>query len=240
MTTSFAPFDSLSVVIPTYNRAALLPAAIASVRAQAHPALELIVVDDGSTDETAEIVRARGDVDLYVRQENAGPAAARNAGIRRAHGEWIGFLDSDDLWTPDALRLHAQAVAEHGAQPIVLGESRFENLDGSAPDPARVPPAKVSGVSAERYRYLLQCHFGSAFFRRSVFDEIGLLDESLRFREDREFFQRAQTAGIPMLRHSGVVQVRRFHDFNMTLDTDQMTFATPRFLKRALDLRRRK
>lgn len=86
MTTPFNSFASLSVVIPTHNRAALLPAAIASVRAQAHPALELIVVDDGSTDETAEIVRARADIDVYVRQESAGQAAARNAGIRRAGG----------------------------------------------------------------------------------------------------------------------------------------------------------
>ena len=86
MTTPFNSFASLSVVIPTHNRAALLPAAIASVRAQAHPSLELIVVDDGSTDETAEIVRARADIDMYVRQESAGQAAARNAGIRRAGG----------------------------------------------------------------------------------------------------------------------------------------------------------
>lgn len=164
--------------------------------------------------------------------------ATRGFGARG--GEWIGFLDSDDLRTPDALRLHAQAVAEHGAQPIVLGESRFENLDGPAPDPARVPQPLSGELPAERARYLLQCHFGNLICRRSVFDEIGLLDESLRFREDREFFQRAQTAGIRMLRHTGVVQVRRFHDFNMTLDTDQMTAAMPRFLKRVLDLRRRK
>jgi glycosyltransferase involved in cell wall biosynthesis len=228
----------MSVVIPTYNRAALLPAAIASVRAQAHPALELIVVDDGSTDDTAAVLQARDDVDVFVRQTNAGPAAARNAGIRRARGEWIGFLDSDDVWTPDALRLHAQAVAEKGVQPIVLGESRFENLDGSAPDAAQLPPVEVPGVSAERRRYLLQCHLGSALFQRCVFDEIGLLDESLRFREDREFFQRTQTAGISMLRHESMVHVIRLHDRNMTLAKDQMMAATPRFLKRVLDLRR--
>jgi len=232
-------FPSLSVVIPTWNRAALLPAAIASVRAQGHPSLELIVVDDGSTDETPALLRVRNDVDVVIHQDNAGPAAARNAGIRRARGEWIGFLDSDDLWTPDALRRHAAAVVEHGAHSIVLGESCFTGVDGSAPDPAWLPADDPpTGVSAERYRYLRQCHLGSALFSREVFDRIGLLDESLRFREDREFFQRAETASISLLRHDAQVHVIRIHDRNMTQDTDRMMSATPRFLKRVLELRR--
>jgi glycosyltransferase involved in cell wall biosynthesis len=235
-------FPRLSVVIPTWNRAALLPAAIASVRAQAHPALELIVVDDGSTDDTAAVLRVRNDVDVVLRRSNGGPAAARNAGIRQARGEWIGFLDSDDLWTPDALRLHAQAVAEKGVQPIVLGDARFTAVDGSEADPSWIPAVEPpsSGVSAERYRYLRQFHLGSALFVRSVFDRIGMLDESLWFHEDREFFQRAELAAVSMLRHDGIVQVRRIHDHNMTRDTERVMATTPRFLKRALDLRRRK
>jgi GT2 family glycosyltransferase len=143
------------------------------------------------------------------------------------------------LWTPDALQLHATAVAECGVQPIVLGESRFENLDGSFFDVVRLPRPFSANLSADRTRYLFQCHFGNLICRRSVFDEIGLLDESLRFHEDYEFFGRAERAGVAMLRHRGVVQVRRFHDQNMTLAVDEVKSTTARFLKSTLDLRRR-
>ena len=90
---------SVTVVIPTYNLAALLPEAIASVRAQQWPKLEIIVVDDGSTDNTESVLRdlAR-DGDLrWFRQDNAGAAAARNRGVANATGEWIAFLDADDV-----------------------------------------------------------------------------------------------------------------------------------------------
>ncbi len=93
---------TVSVIIPTYNRAAWLPHAIDSVLQQERPPDELIIVDDGSEDETPEIVRRYADV-IYVQQEQKGPSAARNTGVEIASGEWVAFLDSDDRWLPKKL-----------------------------------------------------------------------------------------------------------------------------------------
>jgi glycosyltransferase involved in cell wall biosynthesis len=89
-----------SVVVPTYNRAALLGEALDSILAQEGPKLEILVVDDGSTDDTARLAGAYGDRIVYLHQERQGPAAARNLGVARARGDWIAVLDSDDLWLP--------------------------------------------------------------------------------------------------------------------------------------------
>src|SRR5258708_5999676 len=99
------PFN-VSVVIPTYNRRAVLLRAIQSVLEQEVPVFEIIVVDDGSTDETSDIDFAAIDLRIqYIRlRENRGGAVARNTGIENARGNWIAFLDSDDLWLTDTLR----------------------------------------------------------------------------------------------------------------------------------------
>jgi glycosyltransferase involved in cell wall biosynthesis len=109
-----------SVVIPSYNRANLLSRAIASVREQQFTDYEIIVVDDGSQDGTRERLQGVRSQIRYLWQENRGPGAARNAGIRAARGDYIAFLDSDDLWFPWTLSVFAQAMAEHG-QPAILG-----------------------------------------------------------------------------------------------------------------------
>lgn len=93
----------VSVIVPTYNRAHLLPRALDSVLDQTHANLELIVVDDGSTDDTPEILAAYGDRIRVICQANSGVSAARNAGIRASRGEFVALLDSDDTWTPDKI-----------------------------------------------------------------------------------------------------------------------------------------
>ena len=94
---------SISVVIATYNRASLLPETLDAVLAQRFRDFELIVVDDGSTDETQQVLKPYGDRVRYFYQENSGPSAARNLGVRHARGEWIAIQDSDDLFAPDHL-----------------------------------------------------------------------------------------------------------------------------------------
>ena len=101
----------VSVVVPTYNRAELLKEALESIRSQTLPPLEVVVVDDGSTDHTAHICAALGQSIRYIRQDNGGPAAARNTGIRDARGEWIAFCDSDDVWVADKLAVQMEALA---------------------------------------------------------------------------------------------------------------------------------
>lgn len=106
--------SSITVVIPTYNRAEWLPATVESVLQQTRPADEVLIVDDGSRDDTETVCRAFPAPVRYVRQANAGVSAARNRGVREARGEWIAFLDSDDLW--DRAKLEVQ-MAAHAAAP---------------------------------------------------------------------------------------------------------------------------
>lgn len=106
--------STVTVVVPTYNRAGWLPATVASVLQQTRPPDEVLVVDDGSTDDTEAVCRAFPPPVRYLRQRNAGVSAARNHGVREARGEWIAFLDSDDLWEPAKLEVQ---LAAHAAAP---------------------------------------------------------------------------------------------------------------------------
>src|SRR5690242_14976762 len=113
---------SVSVIIPTYNRARFVGEAVASALAQTLPPLEVIVVDDGSTDDTADVVARLNDPRVvYLRQENAGPATARNTGVEAARGDLIALLDSDDRWLPRKLELQVPLFEGDGKIGLVYG-----------------------------------------------------------------------------------------------------------------------
>src|SRR5215831_13254013 len=111
--------EPISAIIPTFNRAGVVGRAVESALRQSYPPREVIVVDDGSTDETPEVLRGYGAAIRYVPQENSGASAARNRGIALARHPWIAFLDSDDYWTPDYLARMAEAI------DATAGEARF-------------------------------------------------------------------------------------------------------------------
>lgn len=119
-----------SVVIPAFNAAATLAHAIESVRAQTWPAHEIIVVDDGSTDATAEVAHQFADVRL-IRQANSGVSVARNAGAAAASGDWLAFLDADDSYAPDRLRLHAEWIAEDPTLDFLTGDYEYRDAAGT-------------------------------------------------------------------------------------------------------------
>lgn len=122
----------VSVVLPTYNRATLVGRAIDSALSQTAAELcEIIVVDDGSTDNTAEVVAAYGSRVRYLRQPNAGVSAARNAGIAASTGEFIAFLDSDDLWEPDKIERQLAALRRWPEAVLVGGRAADRFADGS-------------------------------------------------------------------------------------------------------------
>ncbi|HEX7972169.1 MAG TPA: glycosyltransferase family A protein [Thiobacillus sp.] len=119
-----------SVVIPAYNAAATLARAIESVRAQSWPAHEIIVVDDGSTDATAEVARRFGDAVRLIRQQNSGVSVARNAGAAAATGDWLAFLDADDWYAEDRIKLHAGWIADDATLDCLTGDYDYRNDAG--------------------------------------------------------------------------------------------------------------
>ena len=120
----------VSVVIPTYNRATELPSAIESVLGQTYPSVEVIIVDDGSTDGTEALIQTRFPRVRYLRQSNRGPAAARNAGIKAASGPYIAFLDSDDRWMPQKLERQIGLLRERPEVGLVFSTVRFVSRRG--------------------------------------------------------------------------------------------------------------
>src|SRR6266496_3667581 len=146
---------TVSVVIPTYNRACWLGDAICSVLQQSHPALEILVVDDGSTDHTKELCAQFGSRVRHIPQEHAGAAVARNRGLQEVRGEYVAFLDSDDLWEPRKLETH---LAVHRALPQVgwsMSDSQVIDVEGRPLPPPQgfvrsFPVFRDLGVEPER------------------------------------------------------------------------------------------
>ncbi len=185
------PFSStpVSVIIPTHNRAGFLAQAIDSVLSQTYTNFELIVVDDGSTDETTALLASYGTALTSLRQENRGPAGARNAGITAARHSLLAFLDSDDLFTRDKLALQVAAME---AQPELLishtQEIWFRNGQHLN---QKKRHAKEGGDIFARSLELCVVGMSTVMARRELFDRVGLFDESFPCCEDYELWLRA-------------------------------------------------
>lgn len=191
----------VSVVMPAYNAGPYLEAAIRSVLEQDYPAVELIVVDDGSSDGTPEFAAGFGERVRVLRQRNAGPAAARNRGMAAARGELVAFLDADDVWLPGKLRAQVDHLRSHPEVGIVYGAFlRWSAGPDGSFGPPPVPPGADPGVPLVReqsgwiYTGLLFdniVHVITAMLRKPVVDRLGGFDESLRTGEDYDFWLRA-------------------------------------------------
>jgi hypothetical protein len=120
-----------SVIVPVFNGARTIGRALDSVLGQTHPAHEIIVVDDGSVDDTGAVVEGYGDRVRYLRQPNAGVSVARNRGVAEASGDWLAFLDADDWYLPDRLRWHAQWIERDPGLDFLTGEYEYRRPDGS-------------------------------------------------------------------------------------------------------------
>ena len=196
MTSAQAPV-TISAVIPAYNRGALIGRAIESVLAQSRPPEEIIVVDDGSTDDTAERVRAFGDRVRYVFQPNGGGAAARNRGVEEARGEWIAFLDSDDTWLPEHLRLMEAAIVQtHGRAGFYFGDTQRTAAEGHrrlwdiAGLSVRAPNERRDDASQWVMMKVQPMMLQSAVFDRDAYRAAGALETRLVRRHDTHLFLR--------------------------------------------------
>lgn len=195
----------ISAIMPVYNGAAFVAAAIESALGQTHAPLEIIVVDDGSTDASARIVQGFGDRLTYTYQPNRGPAAARNRGLQSAHGAIIAFLDADDLWPAGKLAHQSRRLAADATLEVVLGHTQFvEQADEKG--------EALTLINEPYPQYLL----GSALFRRSAFIRVGEFDETLRYCDDWDWFLRAQDLQVSMQMDQEVALYYRRHRNNLT------------------------
>jgi len=175
----------ISVIIPTYNRALLLQNAIKSVLNQTHKVDEIIVVDDGSTDNTQEVLKSFNV--KYIYQENQGVSAARNTGILHAQNEWLAFLDSDDIWHEKKIEHHATFHAkEHTILASYTDELwiRNQKIISLKNHQQKVQPTFLNSMKV--------CKIGASTFfcHQCVFEAIGTFDESLKACEDYDLWLR--------------------------------------------------
>ena len=186
----------ISVIIPCYNRAHLLPRCLDSVLAQEFRPLEIIVVDDGSTDSTRSLLQGSYPGIRIISQENKGVSAARNAGISAAKGDWLAFLDSDDTWFPAKLGRQIQAVeASPGSNIVHTDEIWIRN--GVRVNPQR-KHRKYGGSIFKHCLPLCVISPSSVMIHRRVFDQVGLFDETLPVCEDYDLWLRI-CARMPVL-----------------------------------------
>ena len=187
-TPDHASHPLVSVVIPTYNRCEWLSRAIDSVLGQTYTRFELIVVDDGSTDETSDLLKAYGRNIRVIRQENTGVSGARNAGIRTARGELIALLDSDDSWLPEKLE-HQVNFFRSSADAMICQTEEIWIRSGKRVNPKK-RHRKFSGMIFEKTLPLCLVSPSAVMMRASLFREVGLFDEDLPACEDYDLWLR--------------------------------------------------
>jgi glycosyltransferase involved in cell wall biosynthesis len=180
--------DSVSVVIPTYNYGRYVTEAIDSALGQTYQPVQVIVVDDGSTDDTEVRLSPYAERIHYIRQENGGLSAARNTGIKHAIGEWIALLDADDLWHPQKLETQLKAVRGRKDVGLVGSPSATFRVDSPLPAP------DTHELTVKDFVLSSRMGPSSALIRRQCFEVVGFFDETLRSVEDRDMWLRIATS----------------------------------------------
>jgi len=223
----------VSVIIPTYNRAAYIADAIRSVQAQTYAKVQIIVADDGSTDDTAAVVSEFGDSVAYLRLAHRGqPAATRNSGLSKATGDFIAFLDSDDLFLPGRLAKQVSALAAHGDAGLAYSDGYFFREDPETPTGHVLDgmPTPTGDALAD----LLRGNFLTSpvvLIRRSCLDSVGLFDERPEFFavEDYDLWLRI-AARFPFIHVPGDVAAIRRHGGSISRDVAALRMGTLRVL----------
>jgi len=229
---SAMPSPTVSVVIPSYNRARFLPAAVHSARSQTRPCLEIIVVDDGSSDNTEQVVTALGGEVRYVRQANAGPAAARNRGIQEARGDLVAFLDTDDRWLPEKLSRQVAIIEREPSVVLVSADMAVEDDTGARWTDSNFAQRGLAALFAsldgrpipDAPQLLLRINFintSTVLVRRDVLLELGGFDPRLRYGEDLELWLRI-AAHHCIACEPSVQEIRVEHAANVTKSIEPM------------------
>ena len=203
----------VTCIIPAYNAAPYLAAAVESARAQRYRPVEIIIVDDGSTDGTPDIAKGFGDAVTAVRQANQGPVVARNRGLDSANGAYIAFLDADDLWLPN--KLTRQMACFQARPDLALCLSSMQNFSGPAPD------AAAGRAAPETLSEPLPAGLQGALIQRSLFEQIGRFDTALAYKDGVDWLVRATESGAPVETIADVTLYRRVHETNRSRGRDR-------------------
>jgi glycosyltransferase involved in cell wall biosynthesis len=195
---------AVTVIVPVYNAAEYLEEALNSIRRQSLCPEQIIVVDDGSTDGSADIAREVGKDILVIQQRNLGPGSARNRGLELATGSHIGFLDADDFWEPECLALQLSRLSLCSRAQIAWGLTAIEVCPGGR---------RHSSYGPGSHRIV---SVGSMLFHRDVFSRTGKFAEDIRFGEDSDLWIRVREQDIGIVQHDAIVQTYRRHANNMT------------------------
>lgn len=213
-------YPKISVVVPTYNHARYVAEGVRSILAQNYANLEVLVVDDGSTDNTREVMAQFGEPVRYIWQANRGLSGARNSGIEAATGEYIALLDADDFWEPNFLATVLPILEADRTLGAVHTGSRFVDRDGKP----LLQQNNVTVPADQMYDRLIDGEFFAAdavLVRRECFEQVGLFDEKLRASEDWDMWLRVarafRFAGIP-----DALLNYRMHGENMSADPEHM------------------
>ena len=223
----------VTVVMPVYNGEGFIREAIENIISQNYPAVEIIIINDGSTDDTDAVVKAvEKEHKLALRYfwyGNDGPGFARNRGIRDASGDFIAFLDVDDLWPENNLNFLVNELLQHPEADIVRGYGQLMRLNEETGkfdcygDPKESFPAYV----------------GAALYRKEVFRKVGLFDTSMTFGVDSDWYMRATELKVNMKWYDKVTLFVRRHGKNMTEGKNLVELNTLRVFKKAIDRMRK-
>lgn len=223
----------VSVIMPAYNAEKYIAEAIGSVLSQDDVSLELICINDGSTDGTLEIVQSFGDKIIVIDSPvNLGIAGARNAGIQVARGEYIAFMDADDMWRKHKLNRQIKQLTEHPhidvsfthvqcfLSPELSDDVKSQRLCPAEPLPGQIPP--------------------TVLMKRNSFDRVGLFDSRWRVGEFVDWLARAESLGLSFDMLSDVYLDRRIHDTNTGVRDRMSRIDYVRIVKESLDRKRKK
>jgi glycosyltransferase involved in cell wall biosynthesis len=202
------PLPTVSCIIPVFNGAGYLEEALESVFSQTYSSLEIIVVDDGSTDSTPTILVSYDDRIQSLRQDNLGPSAARNRGIRQSSGELLCFLDADDIWVADKTEFQVALLESESESGICTGYQKNFWIKSLHEEELR---SRNSGLSKP--------HPGPSstlMVRRTVFELIGLFDPQLRHRDTAAWLMKAREANVKILESKQLWVHRRIHENNLS------------------------
>lgn len=211
----------ISVVMPVYNGAQYLRDALNSIQRQNFQNLEVLLMDDGSTDETQAIAQTYPFV-RYERQEHRGCEPTLNAALKKTTSEYITFLDADDWWSDDKVSIQLSLLKQHPELQIVAGYVQpvtFSSVEQQTPLGSPSPLLNL----------------GSTLMRSTVFDHVGSFDEQIRVYSDWDWFLRAAESGIAIHIHKDVVLNYRRHQNNMTNRKQELKKALMRFLRKRIE-----